>query len=60
MRQRDAIRVWVEGEKEAFNERGWTLEQARMTAHDRSRVKKFGERGVKTWMSESCGTEIQA
>ena len=28
-------RVWIDGVKEALNKRGWTLEQARTTVHDR-------------------------
>ena len=28
-------RVWMDGVKEALNKRGWTLEQARTTVHDR-------------------------
>ena len=34
-------RVWLDGVKEALNERGWTLEQARVTVHDRAEWKRL-------------------
>ena len=36
MRQRTPASVWMDGGKGAVNNRGLTLEQARVTVHDRA------------------------
>ena len=52
------MRVWMDGVKEAVTYRGLTLEQIRVTVHDREDGEVWGiEREM--WMSEWFGTEVQ-